>query len=93
MVKEVVRCGSVGGSGTGADGALVYLSVSVWEAEREARGDQSVIYISITSDGHSAGLLFILISSDNENNLGHISIRTDVLCAAHSLNCGHCFPS
>lgn len=45
MVKEVVRCGSVGGSGTGADGALVYMSVSVWEAKREARGDQRAIYL------------------------------------------------
>lgn len=45
MVKEVVRCGSVGGSGTGADEALVYLSVLVWEAKREARGDQRAIYL------------------------------------------------
>lgn len=45
MVKEVVSCGRVGGSGTGADGALVYLSVSVWEDEREALGEQRAIYL------------------------------------------------
>lgn len=45
MAKEVVSCGRVGGSGTGADGALVYLSVSVWEDEREALGEQRAIYL------------------------------------------------
>lgn len=45
MVKEVVSCGRVGGSGIGADGALVYLSVSVWQAEWEALGEQRAIYL------------------------------------------------